>query len=172
MLTPVVRKTYAPRGQTPILKAYNRHDRITAISAVTLSPIHRHPNLYFTLLADNANATGRDIVRFLEQLKSALRGPMTILWDGGYIHDKCAEVREWLAKNPQVVTEKLPPYAPELNPDEGVWKGFKYDDMANFSPKHTREMRQRIADCAKRVRRRPALLTSYYRHAGLGSLLV
>jgi transposase len=171
MLTPVVRRTYAPRGQTPILKAYNRHDRITAISAVTLSPIYRRPGLYFTLLADNANATGRDTVRFLDQLKSALRGPMTIIWDGGYIHDRCAEVREWLARNPQVVTEKLPPYAPELNPDECVWKACKYDHMANFAPKNTREMRQRIAASAQSLRRNPSLLSSFYRHANFSILL-
>src|SRR5205823_8787949 len=48
-LTPSVRRTLAPRGRTPILEAWDRRDRISAISAVTLSPKAGRPGLYFEL---------------------------------------------------------------------------------------------------------------------------
>src|SRR4051812_44637976 len=78
-LTPVVRRTYAPRGKTPILEAWHRKGRISAISAVTVSPVRRRPNLYFRLLADDANAHGEDTVAFPAQLRGEIKGPMTPL---------------------------------------------------------------------------------------------
>ncbi|MFQ6034567.1 MAG: IS630 family transposase, partial [Sedimentisphaerales bacterium] len=68
MLTPTVRRTLAPRGQTPIHHCWDRRDRISAISAITISPIRKRRGLYFTLLADNENVHAEDVVSFLRQL--------------------------------------------------------------------------------------------------------
>src|SRR5436305_1740366 len=78
MLTPTVRRTLAPRGKTPVLKSWDRHDRISAISAVTVSPKRRRLGLYFHLLADDTNAHGEDTVAFLKELRRHIPGPMTI----------------------------------------------------------------------------------------------
>jgi len=64
-LTPVVDRTYAPRGRTPLVEAWHRKGRTSAISAVTVSPVRRRPNLVFRPLADDANAHGEDTVAFL-----------------------------------------------------------------------------------------------------------
>jgi hypothetical protein len=56
MLAPLVRRTYAPRGRTPILDCWDRRDRVSAISAVTVSPMRRRPNLDFRLLPDNTSS--------------------------------------------------------------------------------------------------------------------
>jgi hypothetical protein len=79
MLTPTVRRTLAPRGVTPILKTWDRHDRISALSAVTVSPKRRHLGLYFRLLPDDTNVHGEDTVAFLKQLREHIHGPMTVL---------------------------------------------------------------------------------------------
>ena len=55
MLTPTVRRTLAPRGQTPLQNAWDRHDRISVISALTISPVRRRLGLYFQLLPTDAN---------------------------------------------------------------------------------------------------------------------
>jgi hypothetical protein len=81
LLTPTVRRTLAPRGKTPILKSWDRHDRISAISAVTVSSKRRRPGLDFRLLPEDTNAHGEDTVAFLKQLRWHLPGPMTVLWD-------------------------------------------------------------------------------------------
>ncbi len=122
-MTPVVRRTYAPRGETPIVEAWYRKGRISAISAVTVSPVRRRPSLYFRLLADDANAHGEDTVAFLAQLRGEIKGPMTILWDQSKIHERSGVVKAYLAKHPEIETEDFPGYAPDANPDEGCGAG-------------------------------------------------
>ena len=104
MLTPTVRRTFAPRGQTPVLRSWDRHDRISAISAVTVSPKRRRLGLYFHLMPDDENVHGEDTVAFLRQLRRHIAGPMTILWDRGNVHDRSKVVRAYLAEHPEVVT--------------------------------------------------------------------
>lgn len=164
MLTPVVRRTYAPRGKTPVQPCWDRHDRISAISAITLAP-DQQLDLCFTLLADNENAHGRDSSRFLEQLQTQCPSPLTIIWDRGNIHDRCAEVRGYLALHPEIVTEKFPAYAPELNPQELVWSYTKYGRMSNFAPKNTNDLRTRLHGELTTLRNRKDLLASFVQHS-------
>jgi transposase len=167
MLSPLVRRTYAPKGKTPTLEAWHRKGRISAISAVTVSPVRRRPNLYFRLLPDNTNAHGEDTVAFLAQLRGQIRGPMTILWDQSRIHARSGVVRASLAKHPEVVTEDFPGYAPDANPDEGVWGYTKYHRLPNYAPEDTTELRFRLWDVLSVLRQRPDLLASFIRHAGV-----
>jgi hypothetical protein len=141
LLTPTVRRTLAPRGKTPILKTWDRHDRISAISAVTVSPKRRRLGLVFQLLPDDQNAHGEDTVAFLRQLRRHLPGPMTVLWDRCNIHNRAKVVRAYLAGHREIRTEKLPGYAPETNPDEMVWEHTKHGRLANFTPEDTAELR-------------------------------
>jgi transposase len=165
MLTPTVRRTLAPRGKTPILKSWDRHDRISAISAVAVSPKRRRVGLYFRLLPDDANAHGEDTVDFLRQLRRHIPGPMTVLWDRGNIHDRSKVVRAYLAEHPEVVTEKLPGYAPETNPDEMVWQHTKHGRLANFAPEDTTKLRSEMIREFVRLHESPELLTAFIRHA-------
>jgi transposase len=165
MLTPTVRRTLAPRGETPILKTWDRHDRISAISAVTVSPKRRRLGLYFHLLPDDANAHGEDTVAFLRQLKRHIPGPMTILWDRSKIHDRSKEVQADLAGHPEIVTEKLPSYAPETNPDESVWEHTKHGRLPNLAPADTAELRAVLVEEFEHIHRKPELLAAFRRHA-------
>lgn len=164
-LSPVVRRTYAPRGKTPIVEAWHRKGRISAISAVTVSPVRRRTNLYFRLLPDNTNAHGRDTTAFLAQLRGELRGPMTVLWDQSKIHERSSVVKTYLARHPEIVTEDFPGYAPEANPDEGVWGWTKYHRMPNYAPEDTAELRSHLWHELSSLRERRDLLASFIRHA-------
>ena len=165
LLTPTVRRTLAPRGRTPILETWDRHDRISAISGVTISPKRRRLGLCFRLLPDDTNARGEDTVAFLKQLHEQIRGPMTILWDGSNIHDRCRAVKQYLAAHPEIRTERLPSYAPETNPDENVWQHTKHGRLANFAPEDTRELRRVLIEELDRVHSRPDLLAAFLKHA-------
>jgi transposase len=167
MLAPLARRTYAPRGQTPVLDCCDRRDRISAISAITVSPVRKRPNLYFRLLPDNVNAHGEDTVSFLSGLRDRLRGPMAVLWDRSNIHRKSGVVRTYLAKHPEIVTEDFPGYAPEANPDEGVWGYTKYHRLANYAPEEARELRLRLWEELEALSRSPELLEAFIRHAGV-----
>jgi len=120
--------------------------------------------LYFTLLADNENVHAEDVVGFLRQLKRHLPGPITIIWDRGRVHDRSKVVQAYLAKHPEIVTEKLPAYAPELNPDEQVWSNVKYARLANYAPRNTGELRQRLTRELHHLRKRSDLLRSFIQH--------
>ena len=167
MLTPVIRRTYAPRGKTPIQQAWDRRDRISAISAITISPKRRQLNLYFRLLPDNENVHAEDVVEFLRDLRRHIGPLMTIVWDRSNTHDRSRAVQAFLRNNPTIRTERFPGYAPELNPDEGVWSYTKFARLANFAPTDTRHMRRRIYYELNRLKRRPDLLASFIEHTEL-----
>jgi transposase len=166
-LTPTVRHTWGPRGQTPILDAWDRRDRISAISSISVSPKNSHLNLHFDLLPDNTNVHGEDVVNYLRHLKTQLRGPMTILWDGSRVHDRSAVVRAFLAQHPEIKTERLPAYAPEINPDELVWAWTKYGRLGNLAAQHTDWLRDFIINEFKYIREHPELLTSFIEKTNL-----
>jgi hypothetical protein len=105
LLAPLVRRTLAPRGQTPIIVCSDSHDRISVISAITVSPRALRMGLHFMLLGDNENFHAEEVVLFLRQLKGEIGGPWTIVWDRNQIHSKSRVVRRWLAKHPEVVVE-------------------------------------------------------------------
>jgi transposase len=168
MLTPTVRRTWAPQGDTPLLSCWDRRDRLSAISGITVSPQRARLNFYFTLLPDNTNAKAKDIVAFLRQLKRDL-GPFTVIWDGSNIHSRSRLVKAYLAAHPEVVAETLPSYAPEANPDEGVWGWTKYGRLANLAAANTADLRHRIQDEFAVLKKNRHLLNSFIQEAELCS---
>jgi len=170
MLTPLVRRTLAPRGITPILPVANRRDRISAISAITLSPRRYLPGLYFELLPDNTNATAAHVVAFLKELQKSLPR-FTVLWDQGKIHGRSRLVKAFLADHPEVVAEDFPPYAPQENPDELVWGHTKYGKLANFAPADAGELRERVFAELQWLKNHPYFLYSFIDHTRLPLVL-
>ncbi len=137
------------------------------MSAVTVSPVRRRLNLYFRLLPDNTNAHGEDTAAFLAQLRDQIRGPMTVIWDRSKIHSRSKAVKVYLAKHPEIVTEDFPGYAPDANPDEGVWGYAKYHRLPNYAPEDTGELRVRLWEELSALSQRPDLLKAFIRHAGI-----
>ncbi len=131
MLQPIRRRTWAPRGQTPVQKAWDRHDRLSVISAITVSPQTRRLGLYFQIHHENIRAP--HIVEFLTGLHRHLRRKSIVVWDRYSVHRKAT--RELLDRQKSWFDfEFLPGYAPELNPVEFVWNHTKYAQLANYIP--------------------------------------
>lgn len=172
MLTPLVRRCLWPRGRTQVLDAWQRHDRISAISCVTLGVNDEQPELYFELLPTGLNATAADIVAFLSDLRREVTGPLTIVWDRHRIHSRARLVQEWLAKQTDVVLADLPAYAPKLNPDEMVWGWLKYGRLANFTPMDVTELRDHLVTELEWAAFDSELLAGFFNHADLGVRLL
>jgi transposase len=166
-LTPSVRRTWAPEGRTPELRAWDRRDRISAISAITVSPRKQRLNLYFELLPDNKTAHAEHVIDFLRQLKAQLGGGFTVVWDGSKIHSKSGLVSAFLAEHPEIVAETLPAYAPELNPDEGVWGWTKYGRLSNLAANDTRELRGKVVSELLNLKSNQTMLDSMIQETGL-----
>ncbi len=170
MLSPTVRRTLAPRGKTPILVCSDKHDRISVVSAITLSPRALRVGLHFMLL-DDENFHGEEVVLFLRQLKGEVGGPWTIVWDRNNIHSKSRVVKGWLADHPEVVVEDFPSHAPDTNPDEEVWSWTKYGKLCNLAPADVSDLRQHVWGALCELRGQPQLLVSFILHARVPLLL-
>jgi transposase len=161
MLAPLVRRTWAPRGQTPVITVAEPHGRISVIGAMTISPTRRRFGFYYHLLADNVNFHGDSVVSFVNQIQKRLPGPFTILWDTiGIHHDKAVE--KYLNTHPRIHCAPFPPYAPELNPVDQVWSYVKYDRLANYCPSNLTELRKRIEEEFRKLQKQPQLLKALY----------
>jgi transposase len=130
LLIPSVRKTWSPVGQTPVVRHRYGHDRISAISGIAVSPKRCQCALYCHLYEDNIQ--GEEVAVFLRHLLHQVRGHLIVLLDNGNIH-RGDPVQELLARTSRLHLESFPPYAPELNPDEGVWNHLK-SRLANGRP--------------------------------------
>jgi transposase len=137
LLIPNVRRTWAPRGHTPIIRHRYRRDKVSAISAVTMSARRHRCRLYIHFYP-GSNITHVEVAVFLRALLRPLRGQVIVLWDGGSIH-KGPDVRALLARCPRLHVERFPGYAPDLNPDEFVWTHFKAT-LANGRPDNLDEL--------------------------------
>jgi len=164
MLQPTVRRTWAPKGKTPILTSYDRRDRLSAIWAVTVSPKRRRLGLYFDILDHNVKAD--DFESFVDQLLRRVGRPIILVIDRYSVHRSAA--KKLLAKHRgRLSIEWLPAYAPELNPDEQVWNRTKYTDLANFVPEDVRHLGRSVAASLRKTRGQQSLLRSFFKHAKL-----
>lgn len=154
-------RTYAPIGQTPTLREWRTRDHLSAISAIS-----SEGRLYFHC-QDHAIHSG-DVVAFLEHLLREVPGRMILIWDGAPIH-RSHVIKEFLANGAaqRLHLERLPAYAPELNPDEGLWAYLKGVELRNLCCFDVPHLRRELRDAVKRVRRKPRIITSCFQGAGL-----
>ena len=164
MLQPTVRRTWAPMGETPIHYSWDRRDRLSAISAITVSPHRRRLGLYFDVFAHNVTAD--DFEQFVERLLRKLGRRLILVLDRYQVHRSAAKRLRTRFGN-RVGIEWLPPYAPELNPDEQVWKRSKRDKLANFIPDDVWHLGHTLVDTLRQIRSEKAMSRSFFEHAEL-----
>jgi len=155
---PAAVATYAPVGETPVLRERWTRDHLAAISAVT-------PEGVLRMQVYEEAITGAEVVRFLKHLSARLPGGrFWIFWDGAPIHRGQA-VKEFVATMPaeRFRIEALPGYAPELNPDEGVWNQLKGEELANVSCMSLPELRVELRAAKQRLQRHPEGVRGFFR---------
>ncbi|MEZ6070945.1 MAG: transposase [Pirellulales bacterium] len=150
MLQPLVRRTWAERGKTPVLEQWDRRDRTSVITALALSPKRRRIQMFFQLLDHNARA--EDFIWFLNDLRVELGRKLHVVWD----NLRPPQSRERLAGD-RVQVGTLPAaasYAPELNPVEHVWATAKWGHLAGVPPDDIANLRERVQAATQRSSRR------------------
>ena len=157
MLIPTRRRTWGRKGHTPIVRYSYRHDRISAIAAITVAARRARMGLYVQFRQDNFTAP--QVAKFLRRLLRHLRGHVILLWDGGSIH-KGPHIREVQDAYPRLHLERFPAYAPELNPAEQVWNDFKRH-TGNSILHGKQDIRLNLHGSTRRVRRSPGKLRSF-----------
>jgi len=153
-------RTYAPCGVTPTLRVPLPPDHLSVISGVT------HTGRLFTWVRETA-FDGSGIVRFLRHLLAQIPGALTVIWNRIGIH-RCQAVKQFLADGAaaRLHLERLPGYAPDTNADEGAWRYLKRVELRNVCCRTIVELRDHLRRTIMRLRTKPAVLLSFFRHAG------
>jgi transposase len=114
------------------------------------------------------NHDTKRLIQVLERLRRFLGGEKaTLLWDGLPSH-RSAAMRDWIrAQRSWLVVERLPAYAPNLNPVEGLWSNLKAVELGNLTTPTLAEVIDQAHRGIERVRHTPHLANSFLRHAGL-----
>jgi transposase len=159
-LLPAVVRTYAPIGQTPELHERLSRDHLSVMSAITLEG-----KLY--ILEQERSFKAEDAVRFLKHLMRQIEGKLLVVWDGSPIHRGRA-VKDFLASGAslRLQLEQLPGYAPELNPDEGIWKHLKYVELKNLCCQSLSELRVELRKAKERLRHKRDIILGCIRQPG------
>jgi transposase len=167
-MAPLVRRTWAPRGHRPVLRQKGRHrEKVSVAAALSWSPARPgRLRLVFRTLA-NAYFNSERSAAFLELLVREVPGRLTVLWDGGTIH-KGDPIRAAVERfRPRLALERLPPYAPMLNPVEPVWSWLKYSRLCNLAPTDAHDLRRRVVRELTAVSQDQAFLTSMWHASDL-----
>ena len=164
MLQPTVRRTWAPKGQTPILYSWDRRDRLSVISALTCSSKRRHLGLYFSV--ERHNICAEDFAAFVAGLLRHFPHGIILVIDRWMVHR--SGVRHLKHRfGRRVNVEWLPAYAPELNPDEQVWNHSKYSQLVNFIPHDAAHLAQAVEESMVIQSQQQNLLRSFFHCANL-----
>jgi transposase len=157
-LLPATVRTYAPRGETPLLRVPLTRDHLSAISAIT-------PAGQILMQVQEQALRGPDVVRFLQHLLRHIPGKLLVIWDGSPIH-RAQVVKDFLAQGAaqRLHLESLPAYAPELNPDESLWQYLKRRELRNVCCHSLPELRRELRLALARVRHKLPIIRAWIRH--------
>lgn len=159
-LLPGVVKTYAPRGETPVLDEWQTRDHLSVMGGVT-------PEGKVYSIVRPTSLNGWHSIAFLVHLGRLVGDRVLIIWDGSPIHRR-AEVQEFVAEaGGKIHLESLPAYAPDLNPVEWLWQHLKHVELCNLACADLEELHLEYHLAIGRIRRRPRLIQSFYAGAGL-----
>jgi transposase len=152
--------TWAPVGQTPMLYVPLEHDHLSAISGIT-------PDGRLFLQVRRQAYDGEAIVRFLRVLLRKVPGKLLIIWDRATIH-RSQRLKEFLAGGAakRLHLELLPGYAPELNPDEGIWQYLKRHELRNVCCATLNHLTQEVIRARERLRHKRSVIQSCFTLAG------
>jgi len=159
-LLPLAVRTWAPKGQTPTLQVPLTHDHLSVISGITLDG-----RLLLQLQEQAYTAEG--VVTFLQALLDQLEGHLTVIWDGAPIH-RSRVIKDFLREGAakRLHLEQLPGYAPDLNPDEGIWNYLKRVEVGNVCCHDLAELTTQVRLAEQRLRDKPDIIRACSRQCG------
>lgn len=141
------------------------YSKVSAIAAVGAKMTLRNPKLFFRLY-EGRNIRTREASQFLLALLRAIKGNIVVIWDNIPFH-RSAKIRRLVMLNPRLQLEYLPPYAPELNPVEYLWRWTKYSQMANSLAGSTSRLHRKAFAANRTAQRRCNLLRGFLRASSL-----
>lgn len=153
------RRTWAPRGQTPVLQFHFNWKTLSVIAGVTVW------NFYFQIFEEAIKS--EQIIEFLKHLLRYIEGDILLIWDRLPAHRSKITQQFIRDQKGRLEIDYLPPYAPELNPVEYIWAHCKHHELPNVCAKNLWDLSEGARRSLKRMRRRPRLITAFWKQASL-----
>ena len=145
-----LKRTWAPRGQTPVVRtSLNHHQRWNLLGAV-LVPHNRKKPLRLTIRSYTCSLTGIQVIDFLKQLLRIISGEIVLVWDNHPIHQRKL-VEDFIVNEPRLHVYRFPTCAPELNPAEFIWTQLK-EHTAGTAPCNMLELQRNICSGVAKIR--------------------
>ncbi len=166
-MAPLVRRTWAPRGHTPSLMQKGKHrEKVSVAAALWLSPRRDRLGLFYrTLVNDYFN--NERVAGFLEALLGALAGRLVVLWDGGTMHQG-DPIRDRLERfGPRLDVERLPEWAPMLDPVEPLFSWLKYGRLCNYAPLNAAALNEAVLAELEGIRQDQERLRNFWHASDL-----
>jgi transposase len=161
-LLPGVVKTSAPRARTPVISEWQTRDHLSVMGGLT--PMGK----VYTLVRPKS-LNGLHTIEFLLHLGRLAGTRLPVIWDGSPIHRR-AEVSEFVAETKGAVrVERLPAYAPDLNPVEWLWRHLKEVELRNLTCLDLDQLHLEFHLALGRLRQKPRLAPSFFQGAGLST---
>lgn len=152
-------RTWAPKGQTPIIDFHFNWRHVSVIAALTRTSV------MFRL--HEGRIRKEEIVAFLKALNAQIGQPLLVIWDGLKSH-RSALVRRYLdSVHGHIQIAFLPPYAPDLNPVEYLWAWLKRHALANDCPNNLRALQTTARNKLKSAQKRPSIIAACWKQATL-----
>ncbi|MGW4425544.1 transposase [Streptosporangium sp. NPDC004631] len=142
-MTPPIMRTWAPRGQTPIITVRGRSRRRSSIAAPACHKPGQRSRLIYrprldTRPDERKSFAWSDYRDLLIAAHRQLGGPIVLVWDNLNTH-LTAGMRAFIAVQDRLTVVRPPIYAPDLNPVEGIWSPLRRAFPANIAftnPEH------------------------------------
>jgi transposase len=155
--------TWAPVARPPVLRRVSQRREVSTLAAL-VAPLDGPARLYARHFRGSIHA--EQVIEALSCFRRRIGRPLIVVWDRLNAH-RAAAVRAFVAAHPDDYRlEWLPPYAPELNPEE-LCNGWVKQDMHNAGPASTDELHRMVRRSFRRLSRRPAALHGFFHHARL-----
>ena len=156
-LVPVLGKTWGKKGKTPIVRLTGKKGSISISAAIS-------PRGRMLFRIEKERVTAETFVDFLEKIcRQHPRRKIIVVTDRAPQHI-AKKVRDYVEANKKsLALYYLPPYSPELNPDEGVWGYVKDKKLKSHTAMSKEELKAKTMSCLRSVQRRPSLIKSFFR---------
>lgn len=149
--------TWAPRGQTPVIRTTGSRHSLNLVSAISAKGSMRFMTVKGKMTADR-------FIEFLERLLKNQSTPVFLIVDGHPVH-RSARVRAFVESTEgRLKLFHLPAYSPELNPDEQVWNQLKNHRIGKMFIKSLDDMVEKVGSALRSIQRSPALIRSFFQH--------
>ena len=160
-LIPLVGRSWAPMGCTPTIRHNSHWEKLSAIAGITLDG-----SIHFRV--HGGSIRSGQIIGYLEQLlRYIVSRHIVLLWDGSRTHTSNATKTFLEEHGDRMTAFRLPPYSPRFNPVELLWAEIKWCRLKGFCPKNNGELKRRLYSCVKSLRRKTALVRSYFEASDL-----